>query len=125
MDVVLDVRGVFHLIFFGGDETEANIYYTQASVIQAGQAPAWPSPVLVGEAANNPELGAMVLDDEGNLAIIYSGRQEGWGLYTLYSSDTGETWTQPTLTFPTYAEFFPGFVDLHQGQSGLIMLSGT
>ena len=119
LDVFLDSHGMFHLIFFGGDEADAQIYYVQAPIAHAHEAPAWSVPVLVGEAAHNPQSGALAADDQGNLAIIYSGQDEGLGLYTLYSSDRGESWTEPEPTFLTYSEqLFPFTVKLWPGRIG-------
>jgi hypothetical protein len=116
----LDQAGVVHLAFYGGDETEANIYYSRAPLVRAGQAPAWSKPVLVGEAASSPSLAALAGDDKGNLVILYSGKREGWGLYATYSADGGDTWTDPTPTFLTYGDLFPFSLKLSRGQSGLI-----
>lgn len=120
MGAFLDQSGIMHVAFFGGDETEANIYYTQAPAIRAGQAPAWSSPVLVGEAANGVSAAALTGDDNNNLVILYSGQRQGWGLYTTYSADGGDTWTDPEPTFLTYDELFPFILKLSPGPSGLI-----
>lgn len=120
LDVFLDQQGIMHLIFYGGDETEANLYYTQAPATQAALAPAWSLPVIIGEAANSPDAAALAGDQQGKLVVVYSGNQEGWGLYTLYSTDNGLSWTEPTSTFLTYDEIFPVILKLHRGESGLV-----
>lgn len=118
--VFLDQTGIIHLTFFGGDGTEAYIYYTKALARDAGRAGAWSTPFFV-DVAGDPELASVIGDDKGNLAIIYSGSQEGYGLYTIYSSDGGDTWTDPASTFLTYSdELFPVVLKLSLGQSGLI-----
>jgi hypothetical protein len=116
----LDRSGIMHMIFYGGDNTAGDIYYTKAPAVDAGQAPAWSTPVLVGEAANDPSVAALTGDDKGNLAIVYSGKQDGWGLYTLYSADGGETWTEPVPMFLTYAELIPFALNLSRGESGVV-----
>jgi len=116
----LDQRGIMHMIFYGGDNTVGDIYYARAPAVDAGQAPAWSTPVLVGESANDPSVAALSGDDKGNLVIVYSGKQDGWGLYTLYSADGGETWTEPVPMFLTYAELFPLVLKLSRGESGVI-----
>jgi hypothetical protein len=118
--VFLDQTGIIHLTFFGGDGTEAYIYYTKAPARDAGRASAWSTPFPV-DVAGDPELASIIGDDKGNLAIIYSGTQEGYGLYTIYSTDGGDTWTDPAPTFLTYSdELFPVVLKLAPGRSGLI-----
>lgn len=118
--VFLDQTGIIHLTFFGGDGTEAYVYYTKALARDAGRAGAWSTPFSV-DVAGDPELASIIGDDKGNLAIIYSGTQEGYGLYTIYSTDGGDTWTDPASTFLTYSdELFPVVLRLSPGQSGLI-----
>jgi hypothetical protein len=116
----LDQAGIVHVAFYGGDETEANIYYSQAPLVRAGQAPAWSKPTLVGDAASSPSLVALTGDDKGDLVILYSGKREGWGLYAVYSADGGDTWTDSAPAFLTYGDFFPVILKLYRGQSGLI-----
>lgn len=120
LDAVLDQNGVMHVIFFGGDETEANVYYAQAPASRAGQAQAWSRPRVVGVDANSPNVGGLAADGEGNLIIVFSGRREGNGLYTLFSADGGATWTAPEPTFLTYGGNFPFILKLHSGDSGTI-----
>lgn len=118
--VFLDQKGVIHLTFFGGDGTEAYIYYTKALAKDAGRAGAWSAPFSVDLAAD-PELAVIVGDDKDNLAIIYSGKHEGYGLYMVYSTDGGDTWTDPTAMFLTYSDtLFPVVLKLSPGQSGVM-----
>ncbi len=118
--VFLDQMGVIHLTFFGGDNTEAYIYYTKALARDAGRATAWSAPFSVDVAAN-PQLAGIIGDDQGNLAIVYSGKQEGYGLYAVYSTDSGDTWSDPTATFLTYSDtMFPVVLNMVRGQSGVI-----
>lgn len=120
LDVFLDQKGMLHLIFFGGDETSASVYYAQAPATKAQLAPAWSAPVVVGDDANNPEVAALAGDNQGNLVIVYSGKGDGLGLYTLYSVDDGATWTEPAPTFLTYEALFPFALKLYRGQSGVL-----
>jgi hypothetical protein len=116
----LDSFGTVHLTFFGGEGEDAHIYYTKAPLVNAGQAPAWSTPLLVADDANDPALADLTGDDQGNLVVVYSGMRDGWGLYSIYSSDGGDTWSEPEPLFLTYAELFPVFLDLFRAQSGLI-----
>lgn len=111
--------GIVHLTFWGGDNTDANIYYTKALLAEAGRALAWSKPAIVGENAGDPELASITGDENGNLAIIYSGRRQGNGLYTIYSDDGGETWSNPDPSFLTFSDNFPVILDLAPGASGL------
>jgi hypothetical protein len=120
MDVFLDQQGMMHLIFFGGDETDSNLYYTQAPATKAALAPAWSLPVVIGEAANNPDVAALAGDGQGNMVVVYSSNQEGWGIYTLHSTDHGASWSAAAPTFLTYDAIFPVLLKLYRGESGLI-----
>jgi hypothetical protein len=120
MDAYLDQAGIIHLVFVGGDNTEANLYYAYVLATQADQAPAWSTPLLVAEGPNDPSVAAIAGDDQENLVIIYSGKQAGWGLYNLYSSDNGRTWSEPEPSFLTYDELFPFILEVAPGESGLI-----
>ena len=98
-DGFLDKDGIMHVAFFSGDETEANIYYAQAASEEAHNSNAWSDPDLIGRNALTPENGAMAGDDKGNLVIVYNGNQLGNGFYAVYSSDRGETWSEPEPIF--------------------------
>jgi hypothetical protein len=115
----LDQAGTMHLIFWGGDAFRGSgIYYSSALVVNAGQAPAWSAPRLVGERAG---IGSAALtgDNHGNLVVIYSGNMEGNGVYAVGSSDAGDSWSEPTTIFLTYdPELLPYSLDLYMGPSG-------
>lgn len=94
--VFLDKAGTIYLIFFAGNEQYGAIFYTRAPAYLAGNAQAWSKPVLVGN--NALGLGnAFVGDDHGNLFIVYSGIQNGVGLYSLHSLDGGITWSSSVM----------------------------
>jgi hypothetical protein len=98
-DVYLDKNGIFHLTFYGGDNTKANIYYTKAPAVLAADSRAWSVPVIVGEDASDPEGAAIVENKEGAIIIVYNGRKLGNGLYVVTSKDGGENWSNPTPMF--------------------------
>jgi hypothetical protein len=119
LSAFLDQAGMFHVIFFGGDNTEANIYYSKAPAVSAGQVYAWSTPTLIGEGALNPENGAISGDDKGNLVIVFSGVRDGNGLYAIYSNNSGVTWSNPVSIFLTNDDqFFPFDTRIYMGQSG-------
>lgn len=121
LSVFLDQNGVVHLIFFAGDETAADLYYAKAPAVHAGRATAWSRPKLIGAAAADPAEGAILVDDQNNLVVLYSGRAQGRGVYAIFSADDGETWSNPTPIFLTYSEnLFPSSLKAILGDSGYI-----
>jgi hypothetical protein len=105
---VLDHAGTVHLMFFSGDEVEANVYYSAAPLAHAGRASAWSKPKVIGSQARTPDEAAMVMDSKNRLFVLYSGDLDGVGLYFTYSTDGGNSWSEPTLMFLTYLDgLFP------------------
>lgn len=97
----LDSKGMMHVAFFGGNAQGAEIYYSQAPAVNAGQASAWLSPELVGAQATSPVAGMLTGDGKDNLYILYSGNLDGNGLYAIKSSDGGNSWSAPETVFLT------------------------
>jgi len=122
MGVVLGKAGILHVLFFGGNDNGALMYYARAAAINADQARAWSDPVPIGDNAITPSVAAMVGDDKGHLVAVYNGNLgEGTSLYAVYSSDSGITWTPPTLVWSTYSnEFWPNDLQLDYGASGQV-----
>jgi hypothetical protein len=116
----LDQTGIMHVIFFGGDDQYANIYYTRALAANAGNAQAWSKPESVGWNAITPSFAAFAGDNKGNLVIVYSGNIDKVGLYAIYSSDAGDTWSEPTPFFFDYSGelVVPAFINIYMGKSG-------
>jgi hypothetical protein len=100
--VYLDPQGDFHLVFYGGDEVEAYLYYTRAHVSQAIHATAWSQPIVIGERPLTPSLAKMAGDEQDNLLVLYSGNLDGPGLFMIRSVDNGESWSSPEPFFLTY-----------------------
>jgi hypothetical protein len=101
LGVFLDDAGIFHLIFFGGDDVRAGIYYSSAPAVLAGQPSAWSSPLLIGQAARAPSLGGIIGDGKGFLAVLYNGNLEGTGVYETRTSDGGANWSRAEVVFQT------------------------
>lgn len=101
LDVYLDNSGTVHLIFWAGDNTEANIYYSSAQIEDAGDAKAWSIPNLVAMNVQDPENGVIFSPDQNNLVVVFSGKSQGNGLYMSVSEDRGLTWSEPSLIFNT------------------------
>lgn len=123
MGASLDPDDNFHLVFFGGHDAGANIYYATAPASLAGQARAWSEPRLIGEGALPPRATAMASDGEDTLVVVYSGVLSDFGrsLYAVYSYDRGITWSEPAVIFSTYSdELFPFDLRLVTGLAGRI-----
>jgi hypothetical protein len=119
LDVFEDKTGMMNLIFFGGDNTDANIYYSKGPAKEANLVSAWSNPELIGDGALNPQNGAIASDGNGNLVVVFSGYQFGNGIYAVYSNDAGETWTSPTPIFLTgNNQLFPSDSKLYFDPAG-------
>lgn len=119
LGATLDQTGMMHVFFFGGDDTGANVYYSQALGVSADRATAWSEPLLLGERAITPQNGGLAGDDKGNLVAVYSGDLQGHGFYSIHSGDGGETWSEPELMFATYdQQVWPFYLRMHLGESG-------
>jgi hypothetical protein len=118
---LLDNDGFMHLTFWGGDDRSAEIYYTRANAGAAERATAWLAPAVVGPRAIAPTTAAVAGDGRQFLAILYSGNDQGRGLYIVYSLDAGMSWSVPEPVFLTYSnELWPTalnvFMDVASGR---------
>ncbi len=120
MGVFLDKTGIMHMLFFGGNDNGASMYYTRAAAVDADKAPAWSTPLPIADSAITPSIAALAGNDKGNLVVVYSGNLgEGNSLYGVYSNDNGATWTAPSLLWSTYStEFWPSDLQINFGTSG-------
>jgi hypothetical protein len=100
--VHLDQDGWLHLIFFGGDDLSAHLFYTKAYVTSAAKSTAWTAPVLIGQDAMVPSNAALIGDKSGYLMAAYSGDAFGNGLYVVDSEDGGQTWNPIKPLWLTY-----------------------
>lgn len=92
-DAHLDKNGILHVVFWGGDSTGADIYYSNAPVSMAGMASAWSLPIVIGRSASDPENAVFTEDSQGNLFIVYASQAIGNGLYVVKSENGGESWS--------------------------------
>lgn len=108
----LDPNGVFHVIYFGGNDLGGGVYYSRAPAVTAGNAQAWSPPKMVGDHANMI-VAALAGDAQGNLFIFYGGNKDGNGLYEVYSRDGGDTWSDSLPVYLTNdEETYPGTIAL-------------
>lgn len=121
-NVFLDDAGILHMVFFGGDEQLASIYYSSAPAAAAGAAPSWSAPLAIGPNAITPDVAAIAGDGGEHLVVVYSGNLgEGNSLYAVYSDDGGLNWSEPVLVFSTYSADNKVFdMSVHYGQSGTL-----
>jgi hypothetical protein len=121
MGVFLDQSEKMHLIFFGGDQSGGDIYYSSAPAVNVGQVSAWSTPVSIGRNAVDPSSATLTGDHNRNLAVVYSGNLAGNGLYAVTSSDSGNTWSDPTpIFFTNSTQLWPFGIQLYMGDSGYI-----
>jgi hypothetical protein len=113
--VFLDQKGVVHLVFYSGDELQANIYYSRAPLAQAGSARAWSTPELIGERALKVQEAALVGDSQDRLFALLSAEPGGVrGLYATHSTDGGATWSEPSAIYLTYSDqLWPVFLKMY------------
>ncbi len=98
-DAYLDKDGFINVVFFGGDGTAGDIYYSKAPLEEASNARSWSVPIVIGENAEDPEAAVFAEDRQGYLHVIYSGKQYGNGVYVVSSKDNGETWSESMPIF--------------------------
>lgn len=116
--VVLDDEGYLHLVFYGGDELGASIYYTYAPDALADRATAWATPQLIGDQAGPVSDAAFVGDGKGALFVVYTGSAEGMGTYVTYSLDGGLTWSETTQIHQATEFIFPTHYSLALDDAG-------
>jgi hypothetical protein len=100
LSLFVDNNFTVHLVM----DINGDIYYAKAPLVNAGKAPAWSTPVLVGQQSQRPLSAKVVSDDQDGLLILYASRAEGNSLYATYSKDGGENWSTPEAFYSTYDE---------------------
>ena len=120
---ILDEAGLVNLLFFSGDDQAANIYYSSAPMVHAGGAPAWSTPIVVGDQAKTPDEAAFVMNSQNQIFVLYSSNSDDrTGLYFTYSTNDNRTaWSAPTPMFLTYGDgLFPFFLRMYvDSQDGI------
>ena len=118
-DAFLDNKGFIHVVFFGGDYVDADIYYSKAPLEDASNARSWSAPIVIGESAGDPENAVFAEDEQGFLYVVYSGRQYGNGVYVVNSKDGGETWSESTPIFLADSDApYPYYIHAIKSKSG-------
>lgn len=123
--LMLDAQGYLHMVFYGGDEQDASIFYTYAPALTANDARSWSKPLELAPFAGPINDAAVIGDGNQRLFVVYTGNAEGLGAYAVYSLDGGLTWSKPESIhisspgqFPTqYALFLNDQQRLHAAWS--------
>ena len=118
---LLDQNGLMHVVFWGGDNTDARFYYSKAPASEAGKARAWSYPYMIAANAADPPNSVFFAVDSNNLGILFSGRQDGNGIYATYSQDNGDSWSSPELVIQSKDRLIRD-LQIFQSQSGQINL---
>ena len=115
----LDKQGIIHVVFYGGHDVRANIYYSSAPAAQAANAAAWLPPVAIATSARPPITTWIAADGDENFYVLFGGDAEGTGIYATNSVDGGANWSLPELVSATYSDtLWPYAVRMYYGESG-------
>jgi hypothetical protein len=94
------------------------VYYSSAPAANADWAPAWSTPVAVGDGASGMSSGSISGDEKGNLVILYSGIKDGSGVYAINSNDSGLSWSNPKPVFLTFdSNLVPYSIKVYKGEA--------
>jgi hypothetical protein len=114
----LDNSGMLNIIYWGGNDRNASMFFMSAPLRLAGSASDWSAPNLIGQYAISPATAAAVSDGDGWIMLIYSGDRLGNGLYSVWSNDYGDTWSEPEPIFHTYRDtHWPTELKIIQGSN--------
>lgn len=109
----VDDAGMMNIIFWGGSEMAADIYFTRAPLQDVMRSNAWSTPLRIGPNAIAPTTAAAASDQKGYIVVAYSGNDEGNGVYGVTSQDYGATWSAATpLFFTTGDQLYPSVLQM-------------
>jgi hypothetical protein len=92
--VTIDDSQQLHLVWTGLH----NIYYSQAAAVDAYNAAAWQSPVVISEnSARSRFESSVAVDGEGIIHVAYAGQGDELGVFYRRSLDGGNRWEAPRL----------------------------
>ena len=117
--VFLDKSNYFHMIYYLGSIYRGDIYYSKAWLPEASSALGWSSPKKVAEGAYPLPDAAITGDGGDDLYIVYTGVEEGVGVYEVHSEDGGVKWSEPTNIFLSqFRDTVPFHIKLYLDKSG-------
>lgn len=113
----LDSNDILHLVFYSNYAGGFGIYYSSVPLQLADSSPAWSVPIPIGNGAIEPSYAVISGDGSGELVVIYTGDLDGNGVYSVHSTDSGSTWSEPTPVFLTDdAKLIPYSLRLARGE---------
>ena len=119
--VILDGQNMLHMVYVSGDVQAGQVFYTNASLPEAGRAQAWAPPIAIDNDTVRDGGAAIAVDGRGRLVLVYGGKRFGAGLYAVSSDDSGATWSDPSvLARPGQDGQAPGAVWLEVDGEGRI-----
>jgi hypothetical protein len=119
--VILDGQNMLHMVYVSGDVQAGQVFYTNASLPDAGRAQAWASPIAIDNDTVRDGRAAVAVDGRGRLVLVYGGKRFGAGLYAVVSEDSGATWSDPSvLARPAQDGQAPGAVWLEVDGQGRV-----
>lgn len=89
----LDEAGVFHIVYYRGNQGSGEFLYSRALASEAMNAHSWPPPINIADLAGPLNSAALTGDGKGKLTLVYAGQKLGIGLYEVHSNDGGISWT--------------------------------
>jgi hypothetical protein len=118
----VDDTGMINVIFWGGNDQTAGIFFTRAPLSGVNRSTSWSKPRLIGSDAIAPTTVAITSNQEGYLVVIYACRKEGGNsLYSVVSHDYGATWTAPSVVFSTASNsLWPVRLDMITSRDGSV-----
>lgn len=84
-EVAIDSLDIIHVVWGG-----AHLYYSSASLGEAGNPAAWSRPLSIGEDKSVASTSSIAVDSEDNLHVVFS--ESGRDVYHVVSFDHGHSW---------------------------------
>lgn len=94
------IDNTFHMTW-SNRQGAATLYYSRASLANAGHLKAWTTPKAI---ADNVFNSAIKVDPAGIIHLVYpvsDGQRTNFDVVHISSADGGETWSDPTIVYTT------------------------
>ena len=115
----IDNKDILHVVVFYGSLDNSGIYYTSVPIAFASSANRWNPMKLIVPGAGPTAQGFFTTFGDGRLNVIFQGMEAGLGIYEVFSSDGGETWSNAEVVYLAPGDLFqPSAIDMHAGVNG-------